>query len=69
MGKPIQFQPLELVTNRTVGTAAAAYYLDRKPQTLRDWACKQEGPVTPIRIHGRVSWPAKDLKAVMRVYE
>lgn len=29
------FQPLEQVTSPTVDTDAAAYYLNRRPQTLR----------------------------------
>ena len=29
-----QFPPLESVTRPTVDTAAAAYYLNRRPQTL-----------------------------------
>ena len=32
-----QFPPLESVTRPTVETAAAAYYLNRRPQTLRGY--------------------------------
>ena len=38
-----QFTPLAQVTNPTVPTDAAAYYLNRKSQTLRQWACLENG--------------------------
>lgn len=34
--EPQRFPSLELVTRPTVDTNAAAYYLNRQPQTLRD---------------------------------
>jgi hypothetical protein len=60
-----QFTPLELVTNPTVPTAAAAYYTDRKPQTLRNWACFENGPIRPIRINGRLAWPVAAIRALL----
>ena len=59
------FTPLELVTNPTVPTAAAAYYTDRKPQTLRNWACFENGPIRPIRINGRLAWPTAQIRALL----
>jgi hypothetical protein len=56
---------LELVTRPTVATDAAAYYLNRKPQTLRAWACLENGPIRPIRINGRLAWRVSDLKALL----
>ena len=61
----IQFTALELVTNPTVPTSAAAYYLNRKPQTLRNWACFQTGPLRPIRINGRLAWRVADIRALL----
>ena len=61
------FPPLETVTSPNVGTAAAAYYLNRKPQTLREHACRDTGPVRPIRIHGRLAWPVAELRRVLCV--
>ena len=61
----IYFPPLESVTRPNVDTAAAAYYLNRKPQTLRMWACDQDGPLQPLRINGRLAWPVADLKRVL----
>ena len=62
---PQQFPPLELVTRPTVDTAAAAYYLNRRPQTMRGWACLENGPLRPIRINGRLAWKTADLRRVL----
>ena len=62
-----QFPALESVTRPTVPTEQAAYYLDRRPQTLRGWACKEDGPVRPIRINGRLAWPVAGLRLVLGV--
>ena len=64
---PQQFPSLESVTRPTVDTAAAAYYLNRRPQTLRIWACLENGPIRPIRINGRLAWPVSELRRVLGV--
>jgi hypothetical protein len=46
----------------TVDTETAAGYLNRRPQTLRTWACRQNGPIRPIRINGRLAWPVADIR-------
>lgn len=51
-----KFTPLAQVTNPTVPTDAAAYYLNRKPQTMRQWACLENGAIRPVRINGRLAW-------------
>ncbi len=61
---PQQFQSLESVTKPTVDTATAAYYLNRRPQTLRIWAMNQH-PIRPLNIHGRLAWPVGELKRVL----
>lgn len=58
------FPPLAEVTSPCVGTAAAAYYLNRKPQTLRIWASQQSGPLTSIVINGRRAWPVDAIRAL-----
>lgn len=58
---------LESVTKPNVDTAAAAYYLSRQPQTLRGWACLENGPIRPVRINGRLAWPVSELKRVLGV--
>ena len=64
---PRQYPPLEHITRPTVDTATAAYYLNRKPQTLRCWAVYQDGAVNPIRISGRLAWPVSELRRVLGV--
>lgn len=65
---PQQFPTLESVTRPTVDTAAAAYYLNRRPQTLRIWACYETaGPLRPMRINGRLAWPVSELRRVLGV--
>ena len=59
------FPPLALESRTAVSTEAAAYYLSRKPQTLRAWACLENGPVRPVRINGRLAWKVADLQAVL----
>lgn len=61
------FPPLEAVTSPAVDTTAAAYYLNRRPQTLRTWACFENGPIRPFRVNGRLAWRVADIKAVMGV--
>jgi hypothetical protein len=62
-----RFPPLEQITRPTVETAAAAYYLNRQQQTLRGWACLENGPLRPLRINGRLAWPVADLRRVLGV--
>lgn len=62
-----QFPPLELVTRPTVETAAAAFYLNRRPQTLRIYASRENGPLRPIRVHGRLHWKTDDLRRLLGV--
>ncbi len=60
-----QFTPLAEVTNPTVPTDAAAYYLNRQPQTLRTWACLENGALRPIRINGRLAWKISDIRKLL----
>lgn len=62
-----QFTPLEQVTRPTVTTAEAAYYLNREPQTLRAWACLENGPLRPVRICARLAWPVADIRNLLNV--
>lgn len=59
------FPPLEQVTRPTVPTDAAAYYLNRQPQTLRAWACLENGALRPVRISGRLAWPVAAIRALL----
>lgn len=62
-----QFPPLELVNRPTVPTEQAAHYLLRRPQTLRTWAMRGTGPISCIRIHGRLAWPVAELRRILEV--
>ena len=46
-------------------TEKAAPLINRKPQTLRKWACQEKGPIQPIRINGRLAWRVTDLRALL----
>ncbi|MEX8519890.1 MAG: hypothetical protein AB3X44_15370 [Leptothrix sp. (in: b-proteobacteria)] len=59
------FPPLETVTRPTLDTTAAAFYLNRRPQTLREWACFEHGPIRPVRVNGRLAWPVAAIKAAL----
>lgn len=62
-----EFSPLAQEQRTHVDTKAAAYYLNRRPQTLRGWACLENGPVRPLRINGRLAWAVADLKRLLGV--
>ena len=65
--EPQQFPPLELVNRPHVPTEQAAHYLMRRSQTLRGWACMENGPLRPIRINGRLAWNVSELRRVLGV--
>jgi len=65
--QPQQFPPLELEGRPNVPTDQAAHYLLRRPQTLRQWACLENGPLRPLRIMGRLAWPVSELRRVLGV--
>ena len=56
------FPKFESLTRPTLTTEDAAYYLNRKPQTLRGWACYENGPIRPTRINGRLAWSVASLR-------
>ena len=59
------FVTLDRETRVAVDTDCAAWHLNRKPQTLRVWACDESGPLRPIRINGRLAWPVAELRRVL----
>jgi len=62
-----QYPPLELISRPVVDTDSAAFYLGRKAQTLRTWACYENGPLRPIRVHGRLAWPVDQIRKILGV--
>ena len=62
------FPPLALVTKPNLTTGELAYYLNRRPQTLRGWACHSgTGPMVPKRIGGLLAWNTMEAKALAGV--
>lgn len=60
-----QFLPLEQESRSHVETACAAFHLMRRPQTMRAYACLENGPIRPIRINGRLAWPVAEIRALL----
>ena len=61
------YPPLAQVTRPNLTTAETAYYLNRRPQTLRVWACYDDGPIRPKRIGGLLAWSTSETKALVGV--
>lgn len=59
------FPPLEQQTKPILTTEEAAHYLNRRPQTLRAWACLENGALRPVRISGRLAWPVADIRKLL----
>lgn len=59
--------PLDRETRAAVDTETAAYHLSREPQTLRVWACKENGPLRPLRVNGRLAWPTAEIRRLLGV--
>ena len=57
--------PLDQDPRATLPTEEAAGHLNRSVQTLRLWACKQNGPIRPIRVGGRLAWPVAELRRAL----
>lgn len=60
------YPSLVQVTRPIVTTREAAFYLNLSAQTLWLWACKETGPIRPIRIGRRLGWLVKDLIKLTR---
>lgn len=63
------FQPvaLEHETRATLPTPEAAFHLNRAQQTLRLWAMREDGPLRPLRINGRLAWPTAEIRRLLGV--
>lgn len=46
-------------------TCDAARAIGKQAQTLRKWACLENGPIRPVRINGRLAWPVASLAALL----
>lgn len=56
---------LEREQRSHVDTATAARWLNRKPQTLRSWACLEDRPLRPLRVAGRLAWAVADIRRIL----
>jgi hypothetical protein len=64
---PVTLTPLSAETRHRIPTPEAARHLNRQPQTLRCWAMYENGPLRPIRVHGRLAWAVADIKQLLGV--
>jgi hypothetical protein len=58
------YPALAAETRSHVETGCAAFHLNRKPQTMRTWACLG-GALQPIRIGGRLAWSVADIRNLL----
>lgn len=65
--KALHLVPLAQETRVAIPTAEAAAHLNRAQQTLWLWACKESGPIRPVRVMGRLAWPVAEIKRVLGV--
>lgn len=63
----IRLTPLTQETRSVLPTPEAARHLGRAAQTLRIWACRKNGPISPIRVNGRLAWPVDEIKRLLGV--
>ena len=61
------FPDIRTESRTHVKTAIAAHWLGRQEQTLRGWACLENGPLRPIRVSGKLAWPVASIRALLRV--
>lgn len=61
----VQAKSTHAVLPEVLSTDEAATAINRRPQTLRKWACLENGPMRPIRINGRLAWRVSDLQALL----
>ena len=65
MKTEMNYPALANESRTAISTNEAAFHLGRMPQTLRKWACYEDGPIRPIRINGRLAWRVADLNRVL----
>ncbi len=59
------FSSLDEEKRSHLPTNSTAYHLGRSAQTLRSWACLENGPIRPVRINGRLAWSVADIKKLL----
>ena len=61
------FPDIRTESRTHVKTSIAAHWLGRQEQTLRGWACLENGPLRPIRVSGKLAWPVSDIRRLLGV--
>lgn len=61
------FIPLSMETRTLIPTSDAACHLNYSTWTLRSWSCFDNGPIRPVRIHGKrgLWWNVEDIKRLL----
>lgn len=65
----VTLQPLATEKRAAIPTEEAALHLGRAEQTLRIWACRENGLLRPIRVGTRLMWPTDALRRVLGLTE
>lgn len=65
--KTLSFSPIAQESRAVLPTKEAAFHLNRAEQTMRLWACHENGPIRPIRINGRLAWRTDDIRGLLGV--
>lgn len=65
--KNSQLAPLTQEARTVIPTNEAALHLNRAAQTLRLWACHENGPLRPLRVNGRLAWPVAEIRRLLGV--
>jgi len=59
--------PIRTEMHSHVDTNTAAGLLCRSAQTLRKWACYEDGPLRPVRVNGRLAWALADIQRLLKL--
>ncbi|GMV00532.1 MAG: hypothetical protein AMXMBFR52_01880 [Burkholderiales bacterium] len=62
---PATYPPIKIESRTHVPTDCAPYHLLRALQALRIWACTDDGPIRPVRSHGRLAWRTADIRRLL----
>ena len=61
----MNYPPISKVTAPTVGADQAAFYLNRKPETLRKYAKMETPPIKPVKYGRQYLFRVADIKAIV----
>lgn len=61
------FPSLETVTKPNLTTKEFCHYANLAEQTAWLYACKETGPIRPIRIGRKLNWPTNEVKKLCGV--